>query len=342
MKKIIYKPFLIFLIIACLAAIFFLFRPFLIEIIIATALVSVFYAWYEKLTKILWNKRYLASFVMCLLLVLVIIIPFSNFLIFVGKKASLAYTSVNEIIGKADLIQSTFLEKINLGGSGEEVIKQLIIDGVGNIKNWLVSGTTVLVKGATNSIISLGLIILIMFFFFVEGKNMAKKLILWSPLPNKYDIEIIRKFRNVSKSTFISVFVTAAIQGLLGGLGFLVIGWPFIFVFVIMAFLSLIPYIGSSIFYIPASIYLIASDQVWQGIFVLAWCWIVVSNIDEIIRAYIIKGKSQVNPIFIIFAIIGGINLFGFWGVVVGPLIISLAVTIFHIYELEYNGSLEM
>ena len=212
MKKLVYKPFLIFLIIACLVAIFFLFRPFLIEIIIATALVSVFYSWYEKLTKLLWNKKYLASFIMCLLLVLVIIIPFSNFLIFVSKKASVAYVSVNEIISKADLIQSSFLEKINLDNSGEEILKQFIIDGAGNIKNWLVSGTTILVKGATNSIISLGLIILIMFFFFVEGRKMAKKLILWSPLPNKYDIEIIKKFRNVSKSTFISVFVTAAVR----------------------------------------------------------------------------------------------------------------------------------
>lgn len=341
MKKIIYKPFLIFLVIVGTLAMFFLFKPFLIEIIVATALVSVFYSYYEKLAKILWNKKYLASFIMCLLLLLVIIIPFSNFLVFVGKKASIAYSSVNEVISQADLIQSNFLDKINLDEPSENVIKSLILDGVGNIKNWLVSGTSILVKGATNSIISLGLIILIMFFFFVEGKNMAKKLILLSPLPNKHDIEIIRKFRNVSKSTFISVFVTAAVQGLLGALGFLLVGWPFIFVFIIMAFLSLIPYIGSSIFYVPAAIYLILTGQLWLGIFILAWCMIVVSNIDEIIRAYIIKGKSEVNPIFIIFSIIGGIALFGFWGIVVGPLIISLAITIFHIYELEYEDILE-
>lgn len=108
-----------------------------------------------------------------------------------------------------------------------------------------------------------------------------------------------------------------------------------------MAFLSLIPYIGSSIFYVPAAIYLILTGQLWLGIFILVWCIIVVSNIDEIIRAHIIKGKSEVNPIFIVFSIIGGISLFGFWGVIVGPLIISLVITIFHIYELEYDEVLE-
>lgn len=333
---------MISLIIASLLIIFFLFRPFLVEMVIAIVLVSVFYNWYEKLTKVLWNKKYLASFVMCLILLLLIIIPISNFVIYAGKKASVAYNSVNEIVNKADAIQYGFLDKIKIGEAGETAIKNFVIDSTQKIRDWLVSGTTTILKGTTNFIVSLVIIILSMFFFFVDGRKMAEKLILWSPLPNKYDLEIIKKFRKVSRTTLISVFVTSIFQGLLGGVGFLFIGWPFIFTFVIMAFLSLIPYIGSSIFYIPASLYLILSGQVWEGIFILAWCWIVVSNIDEIIRAYIIKGKSEINPIFIVFSIIGGISWFGFWGVIIGPLILTLAATIFHIYELEYNGSLEV
>lgn len=341
MKKPFFKPFIIILVIACLAVLFFLFRPFLIEIIIAAAIVSVFYKPYEKLAKVLWNKKYLASFIMCLLLLLIVIIPVSRFMIYTGQKASTAFTTVSNVLNQADLIQSNLFNKLNVNGSGEEILKTLVIDVTSNIKNWLVSGTSAFVKGTTDFIVSLAIIILTMFFFFVEGRNLAMKVIKLSPLPTKYDMEIIKKFRAVSRTTFISVFVTAFTQGLLGAIGFLIIGWPFIFVFIIMAFLSLIPYIGSSIFYVPASIYLILTGQIWQGIFILAWCFIVVSNIDEIIRAYIIKGKAEVNPIFVVFAIIGGISLFGFWGVIVGPLIISLAATIFHIYELEFNNSLE-
>ena len=341
MKKLIYRPFLICLVLICLVVLFLLFKPFIIEIIIATAIVSIFYSFYEKLAKILWNKKYLASFIMCLLLLLIVIIPVTKIIIYASQKASIAYNSVNEVLNKADFIKSGILDKLNINDSSEEIVKNFVVDITSNIRDWLLSGTTAIVKGTTSFIISLAIIILTMFFFFVEGKSLAKKIIVLSPLPNKYDLEIIRKFRVVSRTTFISVFVTAFVQGLLGSLGFLVISWPFIFVFVIMAFLSLIPYIGSSIFYIPAGIYLILSGQVWQGIFILAWCFIVVSNIDELIRAYIIKGKAEVNPIFIVFSIIGGIALFGFWGVIIGPLIISLAVTIFYLYELEYDGSLE-
>ena len=126
----------------------------------------------------------------------------------------------------------------------------------------------------------------------------------------------------------------------MGGLGFLLIGWPFFIVFLIMAFTSIIPYIGSTIFYIPVVIYLLYIGDIWQAIFIAIWCSIVVGNVDELIRAYIIKGKSSVNPIFIIFSIMGAVSIFGFWGVVIGPLIIAITASIFHIYELEYGKQL--
>lgn len=330
-----------FLIILCLIGIFFLFRPFLVEIIIAAVLVSVFYSWYEKLAKLLWGRKYLASFIMCLLLLLVIIIPVTNLIVYAGKKATVAYGSVNEIVKQADTLQYDVLEKLNIEGIDENLIRDLVVDVTKKINDWLVSGATDIVKGTTSFVLSLIVIILTMFFFFVDGRKMAEKLILWSPLPNKYDLEIVRKFRKVSQVTLVSIFVTALAQGLSGGLGFYIIGWPFIFTFIITGFLSLIPFLGASIFYFPVAIYLILSGQIWEAVFIILWWWIIVNGVDEILRAYIIKGRAQVNFIFVIFAVLGGIAWFGFWGVVIGPLIVALAVTIFHIYELEYKDKLD-
>lgn len=341
MKKIMYKPFLIFLILVSLVGLFFLFKPFLIEIIIAAVLVSVFYRWYEKLTKFLWNKKYLASLIMCLLLLLLIIIPATNLIIYASKKATVAYEGLNEVVSQADSFQYGFLEKFDFDNNTQEVVGGFIIDITKTIKDWLVGGATAIAKQTTNFVISLFLILLTMFFFFVDGRNLAERLILLSPLPNKYDLEIIKKFRQVSRVTLVSIFVTTFFQGLSGGIGFSIIGWPFIFTFFVTGFLSLIPFIGASLFYFPAAIYLLFTGQIWQGIFILLWWWIIVNGIDEVLRAFIIRGKSGVNFIFVIFSVLGGISLFGFWGVVIGPLIVALAITIFHIYELEYDGSLE-
>jgi predicted PurR-regulated permease PerM len=81
--------------------------------------------------------------------------------------------------------------------------------------------------------------------------------------------------------------------------------------------------------------------SIWQGIFILIWGFLVIGTVDNIIRAFMIRGKAEVNAIFVLFSILGGIVLFGFWGIVLGPLIVTLATTIFHIYELEFCGDLE-
>jgi predicted PurR-regulated permease PerM len=95
------------------------------------------------------------------------------------------------------------------------------------------------------------------------------------------------------------------------------------------------------IFYIPMSIYYLLVGEIGRGIFILVWGLFIIGNTDHLIRAYMIKGKAKVNPIFVILSILGGIMMFGFWGVVIGPLIIAVVATIFHIYELEYCNALD-
>lgn len=336
-----YKSFLILLVFLAVASVFILFKPFLVEIIIAAVMTSVFYGFYLKLKKILFGKRYLASFVVCLLLLLLIVLPAINLVIYTGAKAPLALEKVNELISQTESLQEGLLERFDIPLFESLDIKEFFLNITESINNFLVSGASYIVKGATDFLVSLVIMLLTMFFFFADGAKMVKRIKGWSPLASEYNDEITKRFKVVSRVTLISIFVTALAQGFMGALGFLFIGWPFIFVFIIMAALSVIPYLGSSIFYIPVSIYLILSGQVWQGIFVVAWCWLVVSNVDELIRAYIIKGKSNLNPIFIIFSIIGGISMFGFWGVVIGPITIALTETVLYIYEKEFKDVLD-
>lgn len=162
-----------------------------------------------------------------------------------------------------------------------------------------------------------------------------------SPLSNKHDKIIFKKFRKVSYAIFVSTFVASIAQGVVGAIGFAIVGFPAFLAGVMIALLSLLPYVGSMIFYVPIGLFYLLSGDIWQGIFVLSWGFFIIGTIDNIIRAYMIKDDAEVNPIFVLFSILGGISLFGFWGVILGPLIIALMVTIFHIYELEFCDALE-
>lgn len=336
------KYFLIVLLISATLAILWLFRSFLVEIVISGVLASVFYRPFSKLSQFLGGRRKLAAFLMCLLLLIIVITPITLLLSFLGQKAPIAYVETTNFINNSSgHIQDGVLSKINFINFEDEKVKETIFEFTKKMSDWISAGAKEIIKQTTNFIISLFLILLTTFFFFIDGKKVLEKLKLWSPLPNKYDAEIYNKFREMSYTSMISTFVTAAFQGVIGGIGFLIVGLPAFYPGLLIGFFSLIPYIGSMIIYVPIGIYLILTGDVYRGVYVLLWGSVIIGNTDNLIRAWILKGKSKVNPIFIIFSLMGGIALFGFWGLVLGPLILSLTATIFHIYELEYDGALE-
>jgi predicted PurR-regulated permease PerM len=235
------------------------------------------------------------------------------------------------------MIQNNYLHRLDFVGLDNSTLQNFVVDIMKRSSDWMVGAATFILKETTSFFLSLFFIIFAMFFFFRDGERMLKKLMLWSPLQDKYNLRLFKKFRDVSYSTMVSTFVTAFAQGLVGAIGCWIIGFPVLFPAILVGFTSLLPYIGSAMLYIPVGVYLLLTGQVWQGVFVLLWGGIVVSNIDNIIRTYMIQGRANVNPVFVFFSLIGGLTLFGFWGVVIGPLIVSLAITIFHIYELEYE-----
>jgi len=327
-----------------MVACYLVFKPFLVEILAAAILVSIFHAPYEWLTKALRGRKNLASLIMCLLIVLIVVIPLINLIIYSAQRSVVAYTDTINFLNQTSLssiIDDNITSRANLLGVGSDSLRSFLADIAQKSSDWLVDGATNFLKSTTSFFISLLIIVLTMFFFFVDGQRILEKIMYWTPLPNKYDREIFKKFRDVSYSTMISTFVVAIVQGLVGTFGFIVVGLPAFFPGVLMGFLSLLPYIGAGFVWFPAGIYLLFIGKIWQGVFLLIWGIFAVSMIDNVVRAYIIKGKAQIHPILIILSIFGGISLFGFWGVFLGPLIISIAITVLHIYELEYGEVLE-
>ncbi len=315
------------------------------EILIAMVLTSIFYKPYEWLSKKLGYRKKIASLIMCVIVVMVVIIPLVNLIVLSANQSINAYKNATEFIDNKDSVLwsgNEFLFRVEkISGISRENIKTVIMNIAKNFSNILMQGATGFIKGTTNFISSLIIIVFTMFFFFIDGVKMAERVMDWTPLPNEQDRLLFEKFREVSYSTVLSTFITAIAQGVIAMIGFTIIGVPVFFLSILVAFFSLIPYVGSAVIWFPVGIYLLVIGSIWQGIFILIWGALVISTADNLIRAYIIKGKSEVHPIFIIFSLLGGISMFGFWGVVIGPMIISLALTIFEIYELEYADVLD-
>ena len=175
-----------------------------------------------------------------------------------------------------------------------------------------------------------------LYFVYCEGKRIRRMVVDLSPLLRAETEEIIANLRGVTNAAIMGGLVVALIQGLLGGISFVIaeLDSPALWGLV-MAGASLLPFGGTALVWLPAGIYLLAMDRIGAGWFVLAWGAIIVGVADNVLRPWILSktGASDIHPMMLFFAILSGIGLFGISGIVFGPLLLSFVITVLRIYR---------
>ena len=127
--------------------------------------------------------------------------------------------------------------------------------------------------------------------------------------------------------------VVALVQGGLGAVGFLIVGLPApVFWGTVMAFLSFVPIVGTSLVWLPAAVILFAQGVYLKSLILLAWGALVVSLSDNLLRPILIGGRTQVHTLLLFFGILGGLRFFGFLGLIAGPLVITICLAMIEIY----------
>jgi predicted PurR-regulated permease PerM len=222
--------------------------------------------------------------------------------------------------------------------------QRIILPVVSNIPRWIATHGAALLGSMVGLILAFGLVLLSAFFFYVEGEAIVTELSLLSPLPSRYDREFAHRFKDVIDATFRGQLMTSLAQAIATGVGLAIAGVPgaLLWSFVAMI-LSLLPMLGAATVWVPAAGYLwIAASMGSRGyvaaIFLTIWGVLVVSTIDNIVRPWTMKGKAQLPAIPLLFAVLGGMQAFGFIGLVLGPLVFSLLMSIIDIYKRSFRG----
>ncbi len=342
-KKDFSNIFLIVILIGILYFCYLLFKPFLTEIIIAAILVTIFYPAYLKIVYWTKGKITLSSLIICILILLIIIVPFTCFVFYLAQQSLALYASISPGInnGLLSYLDVQVWQKLDFIEKDIFDVQQFVIDSISTIRGYVLAAASSVVRGTGQFFTSLLLVIFTMFFLFRDGRSLLRRLMHLTPLSNKYDKLIWMKFRDVSYTTIVATFATSLAQAITGAIGFMVVGLPGLLAGVLIFVFSFLPYIGTAFVWLPAAIYLLIIGKVWQAIFIFLWGLIIISLIDNLLRPYLIKDKAQVHPLIIFFSIFGGIVVLGVWGIIFGPLIVALAVTFLHIYELEFSKVLE-
>jgi predicted PurR-regulated permease PerM len=223
--------------------------------------------------------------------------------------------------------------------------QRLVLPALQKIPGWVARNGGAVLGGLAGMLLGFALVLLSMFFFYVEGESILIQLSILSPLPKRYDQEFATKVRDVIEATFRGQLFTGIAQGAMTGIGMAIAQVPGAgFWGAVAALLSLVPMVGAAAVWVPASIYLVISASMggrpwWQPIFLIIWGVLPVSLIDNVVRPWAMKGKAQLPAIPLLIAVLGGMQAFGFVGLVIGPLVFSLLMSIIDIYKKSFSSS---
>lgn len=199
-------------------------------------------------------------------------------------------------------------------------------------------------KSVTQNVVQFVIMFVIMmytlFFFIRDGDKLPRIFARLCPLGEDKEKLLVEKFIATTRATLRSTVVIGAIQGSLGGIMFWVLGIQGALVWaVVMVFASILP-TGSAIVWVPAAIILILTSQIWKGIILLGFGIIVIGTVDNFLRPILIGKELEMHSLLIMFSTLGGLVLFGFSGFIIGPVIISVLLSLWDIYNVYYSDFL--
>ncbi|MDP3233179.1 MAG: AI-2E family transporter [Myxococcales bacterium] len=188
-------------------------------------------------------------------------------------------------------------------------------------------GTVVL--GAFSVVSQFGLTMFLLFFFLRDGREMLARGIRLVPLSQERKDELSKSLGGVTRGVVVGTLVTAVVQGTLLGMGFAIAGLPSPLVFgAIGAVASLIPVVGTALVWVPAVLSLLALGQSSWAIFLTLWCVILVAGSDNLIRPLVVSSSSNVSTLLVFVGVLGGVSAFGFAGIFVGPVLLTLVAAL--------------
>lgn len=344
-KKVV--PFILFAL--ALVLLFLLVRPMITIILSSILLAYIAYPLYKKIDKKIPSKSF--SIIFSLFSIFIIVcIPFTFLAIEITQQGSYFYDSLSSKISKGALFgfgcTSADSKVCSLINQAEKFsLERLSKFGIDKQLEKLIP---IFEEKLTNFILFIPVIIaeifltlVISYFILKEWRSILKEIIELLPMRRKTINKLIKQFGDITHTVIYAQLFVAAVQGLVGTIGFFIFGVPFPIVLgVVVAFCSLIPSIGTAIIWLPTSLFLIISGYFshnhWtlgRGIGLFIYGLFIISTIDNFLLANIVHTKAKVNQIIVIIGVIGGAAMFGIIGIFIGPILLPLLITYFQTFK---------
>ncbi len=315
-----------------------IFRPYLMALAVAVMLAVILEPLYKRILSKVKSPNGAATITVALLLI-VIIVP----LILIGNQIINEGQGLYERLSSGDSSYADYVSFDVISERIETAVQPYIPTFTFEPKQYLEAFTTWItghLQGVFSGTIDLGIKFILglvaLFYFLRDGEEFKKNMLAFSPLSATKDKIIIDSLESAIHSVLVGSILVAIIHGFINGIGLALVGVPnFTLWAVAAAIASFVPFIGPAIVWIPSVIYLYFYG--WSGAWVVLLIWSIFFTVvmNNFLVPLIFNRGIRIHPIFVLFAILGGLQLFGPAGFLVGPLVISLLFVLIKVVELS-------
>ena len=275
-------------------------------------------------------KRWIAAFVLILSTIILLVIPFAWL-------STVIINRMSPYVQNPDTIKSYF-ESIHQYLLVNYKIEIFSADNIQSANTFVVNFAKNAIGGTMNGIGTFFFMYLILYFMLTQCLEME----LWFkkslPFKQKNVTNIITELKNMIFSNAIGIPLVAIIQGFVGMLGYWIFGiQEFVLMGVFTAISSVIPLVGTMIVFIPLMLLQLSIGNIYQGIGVGLWGLLIIGSMDNVARLFLQKKLADVHPLITLFGAFIGLNMFGFLGIIFGPLILSIFLLLVRIYIDEFG-----
>ncbi|MCF7936041.1 MAG: AI-2E family transporter [Synergistales bacterium] len=342
------KIFILILFLLVFAAFLLLIRPFLVAVGLAVVLSALFHPVYRKTLTILKGRRAPASGLVLLLAVLVIGLPLLGMLALVTGQAvrlsEFLVPWISEQMAASGGLPQGLPEWVPFASQlkpFEERIVDNIIAFVSASGNYIVQNLSAAMQGTAGFVLNVFITLYATFFFLIFGPDLLERILRYLPLTPEDRNHILDKGLSVTKVILKSILIIGLLQGVLVGAAFWIAGirgaafWG-----AVTLILSAIPGLGAPLVWGPGALYLLLSHRYLAAVAMVLWGGLVVSTVDNILRPRIVGRETQVPDLVVLLSTLGGIAVFGPVGIIFGPVLAGLFLTVLDMYAKAFREEL--
>ena len=342
-KKRVEWGFMIALLVIVSLAFALLIEPFFGAIVWGVVVAVLFRPVFERLLTYFPGRTNLSAAITLVLIVLLVVVPTILLGMALAQEAATLYLRIEN--GNIDFgavfesVEKSLPDwmRAQLAAYGYNDIASIraeIEQSISAILEFLLTQLLSVGQGAFQFILGLGVMLYLTFFLLRDGRGLIEQISQMIPLEEEKREILMERFLVVIRATIKGSLIIAIIQGGLGGLVFWALDirgallWA-----LLMGVSSLIPAIGTGFVWVPVALFLLVSGDIWQGIVLILCGVFVISMVDNLVRPILVGRDTRMPDYVVLISTLGGLQLFGINGIVIGPLVAALFIAIWSIFS---------